>query len=85
MAERNDAKKSGDKPDRPSRRLPGMDSYQSRYLALATVLILALLGLLPGAMAVKHAIAGNIADAIPLTLMTHALVGVALVVGLAWG
>ncbi len=45
---------------------------------------LALLGLVPGAMAVKNAAAGNIADAIPLTLMTHALVGVALVIGLAW-
>ncbi len=46
---------------------------------------LALLGLIPGAMAVRNAMAGNIADAIPLTLMTHALVGVALVIGLAWG
>lgn len=45
---------------------------------------LALLGLIPGALATKHAAQGNVAAAISLTLMTHSLVSVALIIGLVW-
>ncbi len=45
---------------------------------------LALLGILPAAAATRHAINGDIAAAIPLTLMTHALVCITLVAGLVW-
>jgi len=45
---------------------------------------LALLGIVPAVMAVKNATQGKLDDAIPLTLMTHALVSVCLIVGLVW-
>ena len=45
---------------------------------------LALLGLVPATLAVRNAVQGRIADAIPLTLMTHTLVCVSLIVGLVW-
>ena len=64
------------------------------FFALGAVLILlsplprgawlALLGLVPGAIAVRNAVQGSIAEAIPLTLMTHALVCVSLIVGMVW-
>lgn len=46
--------------------------------------LLALLGIVPAAIATRNAVQGNIADAIPLTLMTHALVSVCLIVGMVW-
>ncbi len=45
---------------------------------------LALLGSVPATLAVRNAVQGRIADAIPLTLMTHTLVCVSLIVGLVW-
>jgi len=45
---------------------------------------LVLLGLAPAALAVRGAVQGHIAQAIPLTLMSHALVCVALIVGMIW-
>ncbi len=45
---------------------------------------LALLGIVPATLATRNAIQGNLPDAIRLTLMTHALVSVSLIVGMVW-
>ena len=45
MTDSNPAKGAEELPEEPPRRLTALDSYQGRYLILATLLILALLAI----------------------------------------